>query len=143
MHFFRKLLDHKKLTSLLLFGLLMRSLIASGFMVDANPSDGGLFSIIICDGPAGVNAIADNSKNSQQHEHHHEHESDEHNHEAQDHGFSACSFWSSSSQTLLANVLFLDLADARLSDEIIVYQSQFIHNYTNNARLARAPPTLS
>lgn len=139
MNFFRKLIDHKKLTSFLLFGLLMRSLIASGFMVDTNPSDGGLFSIIICEGPAGIDAIAGISEQSQQHEH----ESDEHNHETQGHGFSACSFWSSSSQTLVADVLFIDIADARLTDEVVVYQTQFIHHYSNNSRLARAPPSLS
>ncbi len=143
MIFFRKLIDHKKLTSILLFGLLLRSLIASGFMVDTSPNDGNLFSIIICDGPAGINAIPGISKHAQHHEHHHEHESGEHNHEAQDHGLSACSFWSSSSQTLLADVLLLDVTDAKLTEEVVVYQTQFIHNYSSNSRLARAPPSLS
>lgn len=143
MQFFRKLIDHKKLSSLLLFGLVLRSLIASGFMLDTNPADGRLLSIVICEGPASINAIAGLSKQPQQHEHHQQHDSDEHDHEAQDHGFSACGFWSSSSQSLLANLLFFDVNDAKLTDEIVVYQTQFIHHYSNNSRLARAPPSLS
>ncbi|MFT5395289.1 MAG: hypothetical protein ACI85N_000473 [Gammaproteobacteria bacterium] len=146
MHFFRKLIDHKKLSGLLLFGLLLRSLIASGFMLDTNPADGSLLSIVICEGPASINAIAGLSEQAQQHEHHQhhqQHDSDEHDHEAQDHSLSACSFWSSSSQSLAANVLFFDVVDAKLTDEVAVYQTQFIHRYSNNSRLARAPPSLS
>jgi hypothetical protein len=143
MQFFRKLIQHKKLTGFLLFGLLLRSLIATGFMFDNSPADGSLFSVIICDGPAGINAIAGLSEQPQQHEHHHEHDSDEHDHAAQDHGFSACGFWSASSQTVLTDVIFFDVADTSLADEVVVYQRLFIPRFSNNTRLARAPPSLS
>ncbi len=146
MQFFRKLINYKKLTGLLLFGLLMRSLIAAGFMLDTEPADGKFFSIILCEGPAGINAIAGLSERPQPHEHHH-HDNDKdgttHDHEIQDHGFSACSFWSSSTQSLLAVQFFFDVKDSRLADEVVVYQSQFIQRVTSNSRFARAPPALS
>tara|TARA_R110000782_G_scaffold129164_3_gene220739 strand:- start:395 stop:838 length:444 start_codon:yes stop_codon:yes gene_type:complete len=147
MHFFRKLIVHKKLSHLLLLGLLARSLIATGFMLDPNPAEGHLFSIIICEGPASINAIkglSEQPRQDNQHQHHHhQHDDDEHNHEIQDHGFSACSFWSSSSQSLLANALFLDVADVRLTDEIVFYKTQPIPRTTNALRFPRAPPLLS
>ncbi len=130
----------------MLFGLLLRSLIASGFMLDTDPADGKFFSIILCEGPAGINAIAGLSEGPQHHEHHHnDNDSDgtTHDHEIQDHGFSACSFWSSSGQSLLAVQIFFDIKDRRLADEVVVYQAQFIQRNTSNSHFARAPPALS
>jgi hypothetical protein len=40
----------------MLVGLLMRSLIEAGFMLDTESADGKFFSIILCDGPSGINA---------------------------------------------------------------------------------------
>ncbi len=143
MHFFRKLFTNKKLSSILLFGLLLRSLIATGFMLDTSPADGRFLSIVVCEGPASINAIAGLSEQSNQHDHHQQHENHEDDHEAQDHSFTACNFWSSSSQTLLANLLFFDATNKKLTSEVVVYQTQFIHHYSSNSRLTRAPPSLS
>lgn len=129
----------------MLFGLLMRSLIAAGFMLDTDPADGKFFSIILCEGPAGINAIAGLSERPQQHQHHHDNNDNDgatHDHEIQDHGFSACSFWSSSGQSLLAVQVFFDIKDTRLADEVVVYQTQFIQRSTSNSHFARAPPAL-
>jgi hypothetical protein len=143
MHIFRRLIKHKKLTGILLFGLLLRSLIASGFMIDANPTDGSLFSVIICNGPAGINAIEGLSNKSSAHEHHHAVDNDKHEHVTEDHGFSACSFWSSSGQSILADVFYFAIKNSKPADEAVIYQTPFIHRLTNPGLFPRAPPVLS
>lgn len=125
--------------------MLLRSLIAVGFMLDTDPADGSLLSITICEGPAGINAIAGLSDQPQDHSHHHGHadEGEDHDHAAQDHTFSACSFWSSSGQSLLADHPAFDLQEHLFSEEALVYQNHFVHRFSSKTRLARAPPTLS
>lgn len=148
MQYFRKLIDHKKLSALLLFGLMFRSLIAAGFMLDTMPSDGSLFTVTVCDGPAGINVIAGLSEKTQHHEHH-SHQSKpsntdtEHNHAVtEDHGFSACSFWSASAQSLTISHKLFEAPPIQLNNELIFYQSQFFHSYSKNSQFARAPPVL-
>jgi len=143
MQFFRELIKHKKLTGLLLFGLLLRSLIATGFMLDTSSANDSLFTITICDGPAGINSIANLSEKSEVHEHHHVDDNEQHDHSVEDHGMSACSFWSSSSQSLLAVQAFIDVKDPRLSDETVIYQTRYRHLHTHSSLHARAPPLLS
>ena len=153
MRFFRKLITYRKLTVLIALGMLLRSTIAVGYMLDTNPENGDLFSIMLCDGPAGINAIAGMTDKTDPHAHHHGHHShehhsnhesdhDEHNHAAsQDHPISSCSFWSASSLSLLADSSFINTADYFLSDEIIIYESHLKLLLSNNTQLARAPPT--
>ena len=146
MHTFRKLIISKKMTHFLLLCFLLRSLVAAGFMVNINSNNGNLFSIMMCEGSAGINAIAKISESSQhQHHHHHEHyqEHDEYDYKAQGHGFSACSFWSSSSQLLLVYALDFHVRDVRLLDEAIFYQTSFIRQSSIVLNLPRAPPFLS
>jgi hypothetical protein len=145
MKFFRKLLVHKKLFILLALGMLLRSSIAVGYMLDTDPADGSLFSIVICEGPAGINAIAGLEDDQDSHHNHHaEHHGtdDKHEHVAQDHPFSACSFWSGSNLSLLADISFYQTSDYFLSDEIIIYESHLKRRLTNHSGFARAPPTL-
>ena len=143
MHFFRKLLTRKKFASVLAIGMLLRSIVAVGYMLDTNPENGGLLSIKLCSGPAGINAIAGLEDHSQHHQHHGHHDKGEkHEHATQDHAFSSCSFWSASSQSLLADNFSLDTTKNLLSEEAIIYQSQVIQLHTNYSRYARAPPVL-
>ena len=146
MHFFRKYITHRKLASILAIGMLLRSIVAVGYMLDTNPADGGLLSIKLCDGPAGINAIAGQDDHSQHHGHneHHGHhdQDDEHEHASQDHAFSSCSFWSASSQLLLANNLVFNTSSGLLSHEIILYKKNFFLQSSNTLHLARAPPVL-
>ncbi|MAS81331.1 MAG: hypothetical protein CMF45_01425 [Legionellales bacterium] len=145
MHTFRKLIISKKMTRFLLLCFLMRSLVASGFMVNINSNNGNLFSIMMCGGSAGINAIEKISESSQHQHHHHEHhqERDEYDYETQGHEFSACSFWSSSSQLLLVYSFHSHVRDVRLIDEVIFYQTSFLRQSSIILNLPRAPPLLS
>ena len=145
MNFFRKLITYRKLAVFIALGMLLRSSIAVGYMLDTNPENGDLFSIVICEGPAGINAISGLSSDSNSHTHHHGHDNsnneNQHDHTmAQDHPASSCSFWSASSLSLLADTSFLQTTNYFLSDEIVIYESHLKHRLLNNTRLARAPP---
>ena len=147
MKYFRKLITHKKLAAFLAIGMLLRSVIAVGYMLDTNPVDGGLFSIMICEGPAGINAIAGLDNHNQHHSGHHSANNDndsddEHDHASQDHPISSCSFWSASSLSLLADVSFIDSSNYFLSDELIIYENHLKLRLSSNTRFARAPPAL-
>lgn len=151
MQYFRRMLKHKKLSTILLLGLLSRSLIAAGFMLDTNPTDGSLFTVILCEGPAGINAIAGlsdkNGDKNDEHAHHHTHhgndDDNEHDHAAaQDHGFSACSFWSASAQSLAATQYLLNLSGTLTNAEVSIYQTPAFQQNVKHARFARAPPLL-
>ncbi len=145
MKYFRKLITYKKLAVFLAIGMLLRSTIAVGYMLDTDPADGSFLSVIICEGPAGINAVAGLDNHSQHHGGHHSASNDnddKHDHASQDYPISSCSFWSASSLSLLADISFLDSSTYFLSDEIVVYESHRIFRLSSNTRFARAPPTL-
>jgi hypothetical protein len=149
MIFFRKLIKYKKLSAFLAIGMLLRSSIAVGYMLDTNPENGDLFSVMICEGPAGINAVTglDSATDSHvQHHGHHGGDNADNNNDhavAQDHPASSCSFWSASSLSLLADISFLDTTGYFLSDEIVIYENNLKLRLSNNTCLARAPPTLN
>ncbi|MBL1140840.1 MAG: hypothetical protein HND53_02310 [Proteobacteria bacterium] len=143
MKYFRKLITYRKLTAFLAIGMLLRSIVAVGYMLDTNPENGDLFSIIICEGPAAINAISGLDDHAQHHNgHNNNHNNEKPDHATQDHPVSSCSFWSASSFSLLADTSFLNTPDFFLSDEIVVYESHFKLRSTNYTRTARAPPAL-
>ena len=141
MHFFRIKNQSRRLISLLILGMLLRSLIAPGYMLDTNTENAQLFSITICAGPAGINAIPGLHETEHSH-HHHQHDADheQHNHESAEHGFSACSLWSSSSLSLLAELDFNHVPGIKFSDNTAVYQHLFNKRFLNNSHPVRAPP---
>jgi hypothetical protein len=147
MKIFRKLITYKKFGTILAIGMMLRSIVAVGYMLDTNPADGGFFSIVICEGPAGINAIDGLDNNHKQHHgnHHNDHHDTDskHEHVAQDHPVSTCGFWSASNLSLLVDTSFIDTSNYFFSDEIIIYESHLKHRLTSNSSFARAPPTLS
>ncbi len=144
MKYFRKLITYRKLAVFLAIGMLLRSTIAVGYMLDTNPDDGSFLSVVICEGPAGINAIAGLEDHSQHHGNHHDNaDQDNHEHAAQDHPISSCSFWSSSSLSLLADLSLFDNTTFFLSDEAVAYQYNNVSRLSENSRFARAPPSLS
>ena len=139
MQFFRQLLNKRKFLTLLAFGMLLRSAVAMGYMLDTSPADDSLFSIKLCDGPAGINAIAGMS--DPHHAHHHDAE-EQHEHQTQDHPYSSCSLWSSSSQSLANGNSSAEIIDAGLSDEAVLFQQRFTSIQQFHNPSARAPPSL-
>jgi len=146
MKYFRKLITNRKLAAFFAIDILLRSVIAVGYMLDFDPVEGSFLSIIICEGPARTNAIAGLEQNIQNHSQQHgDHQNhiDHDEHAAQDHPISSCSFWSSSSHSLLADLSFFDIPTSFLFDEVIFYQGFNIHRSTSNTHFSRAPLALS
>lgn len=141
MNCFRQLLRNHRLGSLLLAGLVLRSLVATGYMLDTNPADGSLLSIKLCDGPAGIYKTV--SEEPHQHQHHADGEHEQHEHSSQQHVFSACSFWSSSSQLLLLSFSLDHLLDNAPHAAVFEHAvATGTHAFTRT-RFPRAPPTYS
>ncbi len=144
MNYFRKLIACRKLVSFLAFGMLLRSIVAVGFMLDTNPADGSLLSIAICEGPAGINAIAGLDEHSNHHANHNNKSVDDsgkHEHATQDHPISSCNFWSSSSNSQQADVIEYDLSNSLLSYDVAFYQGHNVSYISFYAQYARAPPS--
>lgn len=147
MKYFRKLITYRKLAIFLAIGMLLRSTIAVGYMLDTSPADGSFLSVMICEGPAGINAIPGLENNK--HQHHHQNHTDhgdshhEHDHASQDHPMSSCSFWSSSSLSLFTGALLNDSDAPFLFDKIDSFVNLNASLSFNKTQFARAPPALS
>jgi len=90
MKYYRKLITYRKLAVFLAIGMLQRATIAVGYMLDTNPADDGFVSVVICEVPAVINAIAGHEVHSQHHGNHHDNaDHDSHDHAAQDHPISS------------------------------------------------------
>ncbi|MEQ8428437.1 MAG: hypothetical protein RLT87_06055 [Gammaproteobacteria bacterium] len=143
MNYIRRLLRNHRLGSLLLTALVLRSLVATGYMLDTSPADGSLLSIKLCDGPAGIyKTVGDDP-----HQHHHadaEHDQHEqHELSGEQHVFSACSFWSSSSQLLLLSFSLDHLLDNARHTAVFDQAVATGTNAFTRTRFPRAPPTYS
>ncbi len=143
MNHFRHLLRNHSITILLVSAVLLRSLIASGYMLDTAPAEGGIVSVKLCNGPANTAAMSVDDPHHHHHSvEHHEH-APEHDHNEDNHFLSACSFWSASSQLLLVSLSFDHLFNhSSQTDNTIAATTValYAHARTN---LARAPPALS
>ena len=131
----RKLNYHQQLLLLLVLSITLRSLIAVGFMVDTSVDD-GLFTITLCDGPAGINAI------SKEKHHQHHHDDDDNDQSAVEHGFTACHFWSASSISLALNQDVINLSTAFSYSaankvlHLLVPRTNYLYSHS------RSPPVL-
>lgn len=136
----RYLVKQRHIACLLLLGITLRSLIAVGFMLDTQADD-GLFSITLCDGPAGINSINLDDEHAHHHHHHADHE--DHQSASAQHDMSACHIWSASAQSVSFHDQFL-LQTNLHRHEIIGIENRSLYAsrllYTTQAR---APPVIS
>jgi hypothetical protein len=111
--------------------ILLRSLIATGFMLAV--SDGSL-ELITCNGPVSFVSVASDSK----HEHHN---SSEHSEKSQLHISPSCSDWSTSS--LLVGIPVFELPVLELAPEKTIRSNiVFIDESLNSINQIRAPPSV-
>ena len=137
MYFSRLKNKSRRLVTLLVGGLLLRSLIAPGYML--NTSSGGdlWLSLELCAG--AVSAIAGHADKP---DHQEPQTGKPLGHGSEDRRFSACDLWSASSPSLL---LYFDLPlfpAERFPAALISYKNRSLPRYSDNTALARAPPVL-
>lgn len=142
MNFFRGLLTRRNIAAAVLAGMVLRSLIATGFMLDTQPADGSWVSVKICPGPGSINAIAGLSAKQGHHHQHHDH-GEKHDHAAQDHSFTGCSFWSASGLALSGDEAGPATEPAAFSYSATLYRNPLRAFELPRAGKAREPPRLS
>ncbi len=136
------MLRFNALTLLLIIGLALRSLVASGYMLDTESADGQL-SIRLCNGPAGMNALpASEHAHHSHHDHHASHDTDKHEHETEAHDFSTCHLWNASTP-LLAQLASIEFTQLYRYDEPRDLHTVLIPLHVTTHRHARAPPALT
>lgn len=146
MKFFRSLLTKRNIASAVLAGMVLRSLIATGFMLDTQPADGSWVSVKICPGPGGINAVAGLSAKPDPHHQHHNHNhghDKKHDHSAQDHSFTGCNFWSASGLALSAHDAGLASEPDSFSYSTSPYRNPLRAFVLPRVGKAREPPILS
>jgi hypothetical protein len=129
MRFFRR---HKNLRIhlyLIGLGVVLRSLIAPGYMLSIS-ADGGL-GLAFCDGPVAMYQASD------AHDHHNHDGSDN---DAESHISTSCSFWSTSSVVVFNSVLDAEPVIVTRHQDQISYQATNLQHFIPNSRLTRGPP---
>ena len=131
MNYFRNLHKGYIFIYLIAFGLLVRTLIPAGFMLDTQADDDGSIAVTICHGPNNSNQLPelDQSNDNQR-------ESSEHKESTY------CSLWASSTTTLDLQLLEFDFANKFFNEEINLYNFILNTPHYNLTQFARAPPTL-
>ena len=122
----------KTLTRLIVAMVLLRSLIATGFMLAVS---GIGLEIIVCDGPVSFRpTVSENSG----HKHHH---SSDHTENSQLHISPTCSDWSTSSLLVFNSLFELPVLELYVY-EAVQFESIFIDESLDSINQIRAPPKL-
>ena len=131
MNYFRNLHKDYIFICLVAFGLLVRTLIPAGFMLDTQADDGGSIAVTICHGPNNSNQLPgldqpnDNQPESS----------------GQKEG-THCNLWTSRATTLDLQLLEFNFANKFFNEEINLYNFILNTPHYNLTKFARAPPTL-
>ena len=131
MNYFRNLHKDYIFIFLIAFGLLVRTLIPAGFMLDTQADDGGSIAVTICHGPNNSDQLP---------------ELDQHNNNQPESSGrkegTHCNLWASSVATLDLQLLEFDFANKFFNEEINLYDFILNTPHYNLTQFARAPPTL-
>ena len=132
MHIFRRSQHLTLAARLLAAAVVLRSLIAPGFMLSVSVDDG--LGIVFCNGPAAIHA-PDNGHSG----HHHDNTGKTGD---QAHITPMCGHWSSSS-LFVAVAFFVPSLEAPLPVKTnAVYQSAPLQKFLDSSRVTRGPPSL-
>ena len=131
MNYFRNLHKDYIFICLVAFGLLVRTLIPAGFMLDTQADDGSSITVTICHGPNNSDQLP---------------ELDQHNNNQPESSGrkegTHCNLWTSSVATLDLQLLEFNFANKFFNEEINLYNFILNTSRYNLTQFARAPPTL-
>lgn len=127
MSYFRNTHKRHSLVYLIAFGMLIRTFVATGYMLDAEGENGNLVSVTVCHGPNNANKSPEpNQPNNTE------------NNEAQ----TNCNLWVSSGTSLDIQQFTFNYQNNSLNEELIFYKFIFNTSINRLTQFARAPPTL-
>ena len=118
-------------TCVIAVGLVLRSFIAPGFMLDT--TDG--LAIIFCEGPIGAHALVHQDGQQDHHDH-----GGKANHQV--HFTPTCTHWSISSLLVFNAIFEATLFDAIHSEYDAAYNTPYFQQCSGNSCIIRGPPFL-
>ena len=132
MNYFRQLHRQHLFVYIIALGMLVRTFVAPGFMLNTKNTNGDLFTVTLCHGPNNINQLAGLEKPNKLDEP----VSDDHKKQTN------CSLWTSSSTSLVIEQFILDYKNQFSDGELILYKGSFDTSFMHASQYARAPPTL-
>ncbi len=131
MHYFRGLNKSYLIGYLIALGMLLRTFVAAGYMLDTQINDGDLITIKICHGLNNTiqSPGFDQSNNNKPH-------TDE------DSELTTCNLWSSSGTSLALQLFNPDYQSDFFNRQVILYKNTSYRSSINSSQFVRAPPTL-
>ncbi len=132
MNYFRQLHKQYLYVCIIALGMLARSFVAPGFMLNTKTANGNLFAVTLCHGPNNINQLPGLEKPNKLNEP----VSSDHKKQTN------CSLWTSSSTSLVIEQFVLDYKNQFSDGELILYKGSFDTSFMHASQYARAPPTL-
>ena len=132
MNYFRQLHKQYLYVCIIALGMLARSFVAPGFMLNTKTANGNLFAVTLCHGPNNINQLPGLEKPNKLNEP----VSSDHKKQTN------CSLWTSSSTSLVIEQFVLDYKNQFSDSELILYKGSFDTSFMHASQYARAPPTL-
>jgi hypothetical protein len=132
MNYFRQLHKQYLFVCIIALGMLVRTFVAPGFMLNTKTTNGDLFAVTLCHGPNNINQLPGLEKPNK----HNEPASNDHKKQTN------CNLWTSSSTSLVIDQFILDYKNQFLDGELILYKASFDTSFIRTSQYARAPPAL-
>ena len=132
MNYFRQLHKQYLFVCIIALGMLVRTFVAPGFMLNTKNTNGDLFAVTLCHGPNNINQLPGLEKPNK----HNEPVSNDHKKQTN------CNLWTSSSTSLVIDQFILDYKNQFSDGELILYKASFDISFIQRSQYARAPPTL-
>jgi len=132
MNYFRQLHKQYLYVCIIALGMLARSFVAPGFMLNTKTANGNLFAVTLCHGPNNINQLPSLEKPNKLNEP----VSSDHKKQTN------CNLWTSSSTSLVIEQFVLDYKNQFSDGELILYKGSFDTSFMHASQYARAPPTL-
>ena len=132
MNYFRQLHRQYLFVCIIALGMLVRTFVAPGFMLNTKNTNGDLFTVTLCHGPNNINQLAGLEKPNRLDEP----VSDDHKKQTN------CNLWTSSSTSLVIDQFVLNYNNQFSDGELILYKALFNKSFIHTSQYARAPPAL-
>jgi len=132
MNYFRQLHKQYLYVCIIALGMLARSFVAPGFMLNTKTTNGNLFAVTLCHGPNNINQLPSLEKPNKLNEP----VSSDHKKQTN------CNLWTSSSTSLVIEQFVLDYKNQFSDSELILHKGSFDTSFMHASQYARAPPTL-
>ena len=132
MNYFRQLHKQYLFVSIIALGMLVRTFIAPGFMLNTKTTNGDLFAVTLCHGPNNINQLSGLENPNELNEP----VSNDHKKQTN------CNLWTSSSTSLVIDQFVLGYNNQFSDGELILYKASIDTSFIYTSQYARAPPTL-